>query len=1063
MKKLSTRAAALALAVLLAVSPAVSASEALGTEIHYGTTQLAQGVTLTRQHLWSATYSDLRTERYLEYTPGELVQPIVAYGDSIPSKNTLTALAQGLEAEGKRVIGGVNGDYFVVATGTPLGMVMTDGVLRSSSSYHYALGFDADNNAFIGLPDLSITATFRDHTYSVSGGLNKTRTSSGGFVLYTDDYGTTTRHTEPGIDVILTPLTKELGKQVKVTLEIDTAAPAPGSATPGESTGGADSEDDPITDSSDLALSDLPQEETEADTPVQTIQDTLVYTDVPTVGGRIACKVDRVLQSTGSIDIPEGKLVLSIHASGSEWLVSELSALQAGDALQIDITSPDERWESAVTAVGGLYKMVTNGQAESGLETAQAPRTAVGIRPDGSTIFYTVDGRQSGYSVGASMSQVARRLIELGCTEAVCMDGGGSTTLGATLPASDAFGVLNSPSDGSPRAVSNALFLVTRQTVPGPVNALTVTPGDVMLLSGQSVELSAAGIDATGQVVKKYNTSSVTFSAPGEAGTLDGNTFTAGTVPGTYLIQARAGGKTAQAQVTVVTTPDRLALTNADSGEAVTALALAPGGTIRLDAAAFYRNLPLLCHDELFNWSVSEGIGTIDQSGRFTASPTVGTGSIFITVGEITLTIPVTLSAHITTVESFEGDFSAMANSLTAQIEPERRSAYVRYGSQSARITYDTTGSEYAAVGVPLELAPEETYLSLWVYGDGSGNTLTAPMRTAQGDVNEQILAVLNFTGWQQIITPLPENITGISVLKIKPTGTAPSGMLWLDQITTSNQYAADLTAPTVSLYLDEMGLQATIQDNVDRSFAPGQVIAEYDGQLLQGALDGLILKASLPELDGKAHRVTVTVTDASGNIGRSSYDIMADYGTVSPFADAGGHWAESYVNYLYDQGISNGTASGTQLLFQPDKNITRGEFAVMAARWMRLDLTQYSSVELPFVDMGSIPTWALDGVKAMYALGVMQGSTGAEGTYAYAQNSITRAEAMTMLGRIQAKGYTTSTLTFADAGSIPAWASEYVATMTAQGIINGYTDNTIAPNNPIKRGEMAKVLYAMR
>ena len=299
--------------------------------------------------------------------------------------------------------------------------------------------------------------------------------------------------------------------------------------------------------------------------------------------------------------------------------------------------------------------------------------------------------------------------------------------------------------------------------------------------------------------------------------------------------------------------------------------------------------------------------------------------------------------------------------------------------------------------------------------------------------------------------------------MKLKPTGTSPSGTLWLDQVTTSNQYAADLTAPTVSLYLDEMGLQATIQDNVDQSFVPGQVTAEYDGQLLQGTLDGLVLKAPLPELDGKAHRVTVTVTDASGNIGRSSYDIMADYGTVSPFADAGGHWAESYVNYLYDQGISNGTASGTQLLFQPDKNITRGEFAVMAARWMRLDLAQYSNVELPFVDMGSIPTWALDGVKAMYALGVMQGSTGAEGTYAYAQNSITRAEAMTMLGRIQAKGYTTSTLTFADAGSIPAWAAEYVATMTAQGIINGYTDNTIAPNNPIKRGEMAKVLYAMR
>jgi hypothetical protein len=36
-------------------------------------------------------------------------------------------MAQSLETDGKRVLGGLNGDYFVVL-GEPLGLVITDGV-----------------------------------------------------------------------------------------------------------------------------------------------------------------------------------------------------------------------------------------------------------------------------------------------------------------------------------------------------------------------------------------------------------------------------------------------------------------------------------------------------------------------------------------------------------------------------------------------------------------------------------------------------------------------------------------------------------------------------------------------------------------------------------------------------------------------------------------------------------------------------------------------------------------------------------------------------------------------
>ncbi len=1066
MKKLSIRATALALAILLGASPAVSASQALGTELHMGRTQLAEGVSYTRQYLWSATYSDLRTERYIEYTPNALVQPVVAYGDSIPAKSTLTELARALQADGKRVIGGVNGDYFVVATGAPLGMVVTDGVLRSSSSYHHALGFDADGNAFIGRPDLSMTATFRDHSYTIAGGLNKVRTATGGFTLYSRDFGPTTRHTEPGVDVILSPKTDKLGQQVEVVLSVDTAASQPEQPLPTPSDPAEQDTPEapqPVPNPSDPDTA-LPPEDTQETPSTKQIRDTLVYRDVPVIGGRMECVVEQVLHSDRSIDIPEGKLVLSLHKDSHEWLMSELSALQPGDTVEIDITSPDPQWKSARTAIGGLYKMVTNGEVETGLDSGQAPRTAIGIRPDGSMLFYTVDGRQSGYSVGASMTQAARRLIELGCTEAVCMDGGGSTTLGATLPGDEGFGILNRPSEGKPRAISNALFLVAQQTAPGPVASLTVTPGDSLLLSGQSVALSAVGVDAIGQRVKTYDAAALNFTAPAGAGTLHDGTFTAGTTAGIFPIQATADGHTATAMLRVIPTPDRITLKNADTGAAVSALTLTPGASISLDAQALYRNLPLLCHDELFTWSVDQALGNIDQSGNFTSNTVAGTGAITVTAGEYTLRVPVSLAARISTVESFEGDFSNMADSMTATVVPERSAAYVRFGTQSARITYNSSETEYAAVSIPMQFSPDDAFLSFWVYGDGSGNTLSALVRTQDESSVEQILAVLNFTGWQQITTPLPLNATEVSVLKITPTGTTEQGVIRLDQVTASDRYATDAVPPSATLQMDEMGLTATLYDNADTRFSEQQVSVTYDGQPLEATLDGLTLTTPLPELDGKAHRITVTVTDASGNIGRSCYDIPADPSAPTPFADTTGHWAESYVNYLYDQGVSNGVVSGEQLLFQPDKQITRGEFALMAARWLRLDLTQYSTVQLPFADADSIPAWALDGVKAMYALGILQGSAGAgDSLYAYAERSITRAEAMTMLGRIQPKGHATTELTFSDARDVPTWAADYVSTLVAQGVINGYVNNTIAPNECILRCEMAKILYAMR
>ncbi|MCC6546912.1 phosphodiester glycosidase family protein [Candidatus Sumerlaeota bacterium] len=86
------------------------------------------------------------------------------------------------------------------------------------------------------------------------------------------------------------------------------------------------------------------------------------------------------------------------------------------------------------------------------------PRTAIGTTPDGKVMMVVVDGRQT-IAAGMTLTELARTMIALGCSEAVNMDGGGSSTMWDTdLPGN---GVSNLPSEGSLRAVANALMITT--------------------------------------------------------------------------------------------------------------------------------------------------------------------------------------------------------------------------------------------------------------------------------------------------------------------------------------------------------------------------------------------------------------------------------------------------------------------------------------------------------------------------------------------------------------------------------------------------------------------------
>jgi phosphodiester glycosidase len=95
------------------------------------------------------------------------------------------------------------------------------------------------------------------------------------------------------------------------------------------------------------------------------------------------------------------------------------------------------RWK-VETAVGGGPVLVHNGKirvtnVEEGLfirgERDMHPRSAIGYTRDGRIIVLAVQGRTPGVAAGVTLGQEAKILLDLGCYEALNLDGGGSSCM----------------------------------------------------------------------------------------------------------------------------------------------------------------------------------------------------------------------------------------------------------------------------------------------------------------------------------------------------------------------------------------------------------------------------------------------------------------------------------------------------------------------------------------------------------------------------------------------------------------------------------------------------------
>lgn len=163
-------------------------------------------------------------------------------------------------------------------------------------------------------------------------------------------------------------------------------------------------------------------------------------------------------ESGGNAPIGPGGMVVSAQGQAAEWLAKRV---RVGDKLAVKSALSD-LWPGVRHVLGGGPTLLDDGevrvtaaeeQFRPDISQGRAPRTAVGLATDGQMLLVTVDGRQPRSSIGVTLDGLARVMRDLGANDALNLDGGGSTAM--TVHAS----TVNRPSDGSERAVNNALLV----------------------------------------------------------------------------------------------------------------------------------------------------------------------------------------------------------------------------------------------------------------------------------------------------------------------------------------------------------------------------------------------------------------------------------------------------------------------------------------------------------------------------------------------------------------------------------------------------------------------------
>lgn len=782
--------AALTLGIL---SAQVAASDVtgLGNVIFSWQREIYQGVTLER------TFSENGSGQQKAYTvtfdpQNTDLQPILNYGPYVMGGDIMSDMVSQVEATGKKVVFAVNGDAYDTSNGVSNGIMIADGKLIVSSSGAEGLGITEDGRVIFGSTSLNITAKAGDMQIAVSHFNRERKLDTNGVYLLTEEFSQTTKSSQAGVEVVL-----------------------------------------------------------------RWKEDSL---DGVRIGSTMNAVVESVQEvannpSLNQTAIGSGKAVLSTHVQSAQY--AALRGLTPGQEIEISVQNgSDVDWASAKVAMGIFHVLVRNGVETPGIRSNGDihPRTAFGTKADGSIVLFQCDGRQPGFADGVTFAEIVDYMVGLGCVNVFNFDGGGSSTITATLPGDESPTILNRPSDGHERANCNALlFAFDIETAEPAAEKLHVYPdleegyaSKIYLLENGKMNFKVGATDADYRTVA-LDASALSYEVEGDIGTVDENgTFTARQGSGEGILKVSSGAAEGSIAIKIVDS-----ITKLESDRTI--LSVAPSKETRLTFKAYQNGVPVALSSEALTFELSDdSLGCIAPDGTFVAGEGQGTGELTVSYKDYALVMPVEIGKLPVALNDFEEELEEVGwrwrytnpgNGGSGRVSINRDERFVKSGDGSLRIDYDFATNPVTGT-IAIEVGPQSAQvlegqpkaIGCWIYGDGKGAWMRIQLKPAAyaGDV------YVNWKGWKYIETEIPA------------TASFPYELVWGVRLICTPTLAANYQKGTI--YVDS--LRAVYDFKNDDSAAPvveENSITPADGAEGESNQTTISLIAYDPQVEGSA------------------------------------------------------------------------------------------------------------------------------------------------------------------------------------------------------------------
>jgi exopolysaccharide biosynthesis protein len=529
--------------------------------------------------------------------------------------------------------------------------------------------------------------------------------------------------------------------------------------------------------------------------------------------------VVQIRKSMPGVTIPENGYVLV--TSQKEW--EKISGIfKTGEKAEMNITTVPA-WENMKMSVSGGSILVKDGAIPSTFSFGPSyisdinPRTAIGSTMNGSKIILvTVDGRQNS-SIGMTQTEIAELMLELGCYNALNLDGGGSSTMVVRKPGIEELIVVNNPSDGSPRALSTAIGVFSNAPE-GQISGLIIENENENVFVKTSIKFNVRGYDNWLNPVK-FDESKLTWSVSGIKGHFDGSTFYPESV-GDGKITARLGSISSSVVISSLSNPVELELSSSK-------IRLSCGETKTINIKGINRyGYGAKINGSDVNWTVSNETGII-ENGVFTAQNT-GSGYIEAKIGSVKSYCAVSVASdeYIYT-DSFENNnaiFSSYPDSVMGSYETTNEKKHS--GNNSGKLSYDfTQNTEITRAAYinflnnGIELKPSTSRIGMWVYNSvPSTNWFRGEVIDTNGTSHPVNFATgLDWNGWKYVEvsfeneTYVPALLKHIYLVQFHPV--KDSGEIYIDDLSIISsifEQAGDENIPENTKPFDKFNISVT-------------------------------------------------------------------------------------------------------------------------------------------------------------------------------------------------------------------------------------------------------------